>query len=1832
MTEKEFNIWCVRKRKEDDNDVTESMHYAKKVLKEEGFNPQWITENECMKVKKKEKNGVYLFDPFEGQTFEHIQEVGCRIFGPQCIISSLQFKLEIPKRSTPVYNLAMKDLTVCCTSMDKTIRDELHKKVEMMGGVVSKDFTEHVTHLVAGEVGSKKYQVAGSLGKQIMSPKWIEMVWEKSQDGHIHGTDSQFHDYRCLVFMGLVITVSGLDSEERAQVKKLAESEGGKYTGEMKANECTHLIINKPKGSKYEYAKKWGVRIVKSDWLYDSIEKGFCLEENKYELKESTSDMDVTEVKTSTPEKHPAPDRGRSLADISCISNVSMMNVNETAAPTDMTRKSLGDVTRKSLNDVTRKSLGDITRKSVDEADETVNQIDLSKQTSDLFLDGCKIYLSGFRGSVLEKLRKVINAGGGTRLNQLNENVTHVIMGEKIDKDIQILKTASFRPHVVSSVWIAECYKQGKTVDEEPFYCFELPALDSGSPKLKSKKTEKRKTSEKEKEVVPDKQKVDIDNDEMEILSQYMLQPDQENRNNEDDDLTQDPDETYLPGVTQKTLNDEESVNQIDMSKQLSDLFLDGCKIYLSGFQGQVLEKLCKVINAGGGTRLNQLNENVTHVIMGEKIDKDIQILKTASFRPFVVNTAWIADCYKQGTTVDEKQFSCLELPAVESVSDNEKSRKMEDKKTSENETSPEKQKFEKMDGTSADVTVDDGRMFSKKVFMFFGFDEEPVNELTEYVTERGGLVIDEKDRRIPDYGIVPIDGYPVTRTVGEIATSAWLQMCLEQEKLLDISSNPLFTPIDITMETECLKDCVLCISGYSGTEHDCLMHIAETLGAICQVYFARTQSKGLLPNTHLILKEAGGSKYEAAKKWGIPALSKNWLLKCAKTGRRESESEYEIDRKEVSMETDDLNQDNYDVSIKTVEQNNLPNTSLNKSVKNLNSSHKDHEQREIIKDKSASNHDSTLNACEQMELSEFESSRNSRNLSKNEQEVNKNKLVTRLSDRKKDNSINIETSSVQNSDGRKPSLEETETKISKLQESQKENCIQQREDLTGKLQHSRLVEIRNELRSATPKNQSLHNASMSTPSPSKCLDVNQPFIPKFDISEAMQLLETPESQRKQRKLSRRKSSLSLEDYFTKHLEIGLKNIENYVPPSQEDGRVMEGDEDRPLDGVVIAVSKKLSSQQAEFNDIVAALGGDYIWTYDKSCTHFIFKGRANDTSKEFKLAKSDKKCIVSPYWIQMCKEQNARVDEALFPHHYNPNLNLSNVVSSKKSETPLRNSRRTARTPARTPAKPARVTSSKEPVETETNTEPAVTDKVTESDVTESYAHVSETKAAEEKITSTDQNEENKQEEQPQEVGQTIEMQEALSKHLENVMAMSKEKMDSQSSRAKKSRRKSKRLDSSGQFNESGETSGSGDRSSARTRRSEQDDLKESGSRRSTRSSVKGAESHHSGSEASQSVQVIWDDPTGRLERERLAHKLERACSPTQEVMSNYDEFLMENKPEFSDVEDEAVLNIPDPAVQSEEVKENKSIEERVTTPEAPSIAFPMPKQSTKLEQPELINLDEASREQTEKQPQKPPPVFIFSGLLPQEKDNYAALVEELGGKSSDAQYYDPTCTHLVIGSITRSEKFLASVAAGKWVLHKSYFEACRQENTFVQEDFYEWGGQGTMSLLSNQNPSVAKLAAAAHRWRLHIQEETLSQGSCSGAFNSWKVLLCAGENKEANFRRLLEAGGATVLNIKPPFPANLSCTHALLDLNKVKLTTEDLINLISAGILCLKPEFISAHLTEDPDKLDHRQYCPAEATELLSKMSDNSRERKRKTSSPLPAADTSTKRLRKK
>ena len=88
---------------------------------------------------------------------------------------------------------------------------------------------------------------------------------------------------------------------------------------------------------------------------------------------------------------------------------------------------------------------------------------------------------------------------------------------------------------------------------------------------------------------------------------------------------------------------------------------------------------------------------------------------------------------------------------------------------------------------------------------------------------------------------------------------------------------------------------CVCVYSGFVGAERDVISHIAEILGAACQDFFVRKANakKGLLGNSHLVVNAPEGSKFDAAVKWGIPAVDKAWVVECARQSRRLGEAEY---------------------------------------------------------------------------------------------------------------------------------------------------------------------------------------------------------------------------------------------------------------------------------------------------------------------------------------------------------------------------------------------------------------------------------------------------------------------------------------------------------------------------------------------------------------------------------------------------------------------------------------------------------------------------------------------------------------------------------------------------------------------------------------------------------------------------------------------------------------------------------------------------------------------------------------------------------------------------
>lgn len=91
------------------------------------------------------------------------------------------------------------------------------------------------------------------------------------------------------------------------------------------------------------------------------------------------------------------------------------------------------------------------------------------------------------------------------------------------------------------------------------------------------------------------------------------------------------------------------------------------------------------------------------------------------------------------------------------------------------------------------------------------------------------------------------------------------------------------------------LTGCCLGFSSYTGKEKIFLARLAQNLGAVYQDVLARksNEANGVIMSTHLICPVQSGSKYNAAMKWGLPVLTKDWLLACAKYGTKVDEVQY---------------------------------------------------------------------------------------------------------------------------------------------------------------------------------------------------------------------------------------------------------------------------------------------------------------------------------------------------------------------------------------------------------------------------------------------------------------------------------------------------------------------------------------------------------------------------------------------------------------------------------------------------------------------------------------------------------------------------------------------------------------------------------------------------------------------------------------------------------------------------------------------------------------------------------------------------------------------------
>lgn len=162
----------------------------------------------------------------------------------------------------------------------------------------------------------------------------------------------------------------------------------------------------------------------------------------------------------------------------------------------------------------------------------------------------------------------------------------------------------------------------------------------------------------------------------------------------------------------------------------------------------------------------------------------------------------------------------------------------------------------------------------------------------------------------------------------------------------------------------------------------------------------------------------------------------------------------------------------------------------------------------------------------------------------------------------------------------------------------------------------------------------------------------------------------------------------------------------------------------------------------------------------------------------------------------------------------------------------------------------------------------------------------------------------------------------------------------------------------------------------------------------------------------------------------------------------------------------------------------------------------------------------------------------FMLTSLSTSDRTRASRLLADLGATLSTSSTFDRQATHLLIGVVTKSEKYLAACAAGLWILRPDYIAACEKAGRCLPEQDYEWAPSW------NDPTSEGPLKAAPRNWRTFLAHHRRR-----GAFEGWTVMLAVDAKRMAGFRSILEAGDATVFDFTEAerlVPG--ACTHVIV------------------------------------------------------------------------------------
>ncbi|NWI47735.1 ECT2 protein, partial [Picathartes gymnocephalus] len=234
---------------------------------------------------------IFVVSDFQTPIFSNLCKADCRVIGPPVMLHCAQKGEPLPFSCRPLYCASMLNLVLCFTGFRK--KDELVKLVTLvhhMGGIIRRDFSSKVTHLVANSTHGDKFRIAVSLGIPIVKAEWIYKAWEKRNEIDFCAADDDFRNqFKVPPFQDCMLSFLGFSDDEKANMEEMTEMQGGGHYLPVGDERCTHLVVEEStvKVLPFEPLKK--LYVVKQEWFWGSIQMDARAGESMYLFEKSES-------------------------------------------------------------------------------------------------------------------------------------------------------------------------------------------------------------------------------------------------------------------------------------------------------------------------------------------------------------------------------------------------------------------------------------------------------------------------------------------------------------------------------------------------------------------------------------------------------------------------------------------------------------------------------------------------------------------------------------------------------------------------------------------------------------------------------------------------------------------------------------------------------------------------------------------------------------------------------------------------------------------------------------------------------------------------------------------------------------------------------------------------------------------------------------------------------------------------------------------------------------------------------------------------------------------------------------------------------------------------------------------------------------------------------------------------------------------------------------------------------------------------------------------------------------------------------------------------------